>query len=495
MSNISQQVLPALYRTSSVTFAERAMAILEPGTPLVMSWHHLAISYQLEMCWRGKIRQLIVNQPPKTLKTHLVSVSFVAWLLLHDPSLRIALICYDEALASTQLRKVRQILRSKWFRRLAPGTRIRKEKDTESLFETTAGGEVRALSVQGGITGHGFDYIIVDDPQKASLAHSETERRNLEELYASAIANRWRNPSKGVLILVMQRLHVDDFTAFLLRACPNTVHLNIPAVLPSDMVFRISDDEECHVPEGTLLEPDRLSHAYLEEMRVLQGEVHFQAQYMQAPLVTGGRVIDPTWFRSFTQVPTREYRIISIDPAFTENGGDFSAALVCDIVGDDVYLVHGEQVQYDYPGLLRWIQGLDKTWGPDLLFIEAIGSGLGLYHHLGDLGIIHVGTIKTHDGLAKLRRMEMVSPKIEAGRVFLPQDADWARQFLRIIGEFPYGSSDDWPDALSQLLLHFTVARQRASYHRRRRFPPPAPPKLQPQTSLTYGIHYRRGLI
>lgn len=173
----------------------------------------------------------------------------------------------------------------------------------------------------GCITGHGFDYIIIDDPQKASLAHSETERRNLEELYASAIANRWRDPPKGVLILVMQRLHVDDFTAFLLRACPNAVHLNIPAIRPSDMVFQISDEEERHVPEGSLLEPDRLSHEVLQELRVLQGEVHFQAQYMQAPLVTHGRVIDPTWFRTFAQVPKREYRILSIDPAFTENGG------------------------------------------------------------------------------------------------------------------------------------------------------------------------------
>jgi hypothetical protein len=81
----------------------------------------------------------------------------------------------------------------------------------------------------------------------------------------------------------------------------------------------------------------------------------------------------------------------------------------------------------------------------------------------------------------------MVSPMIEAGRVFLPADVEWARQFLRLIGSFPYGPSDDWPDALSQLLLHLPTARMHAGQHRRRRFPPDPPPQ---QTSLRYGMHY-----
>jgi predicted phage terminase large subunit-like protein len=483
-------VLAAIYRYSLLFFAERTMSMLEPGTALTTNWHHRAIAYQLERCYRGENRRLIINQPPKTLKTHLVSVSYVAWLLMHDPSLRIAIICYDEALASTQLRKIRQITRSRWYCWLAPGTRIRKDKDTETLFETTAGGEVRALSVQGGITGHGFDFIIIDDPQKASLAHSETERRNLEELYASAIANRWRNPAMGVLVVVMQRLHVDDFTAFLLRSGRPAVHLSIPAVSPCDTRFAISDDADWLFAQGHLLEPDRLSADVLTEMRALQGEVHFMAQYMQAPLATGGRVVDRTWFKPLRDIRKYDYRVISIDPAFTENGGDFSAALVCDIVGDDVQLVHGEKVQHDYPQLVRWIRQLDQKWKPDVFLIETIGAGRGLRHYLSSFGIEHVATIETHSGLSKLRRMEKVSPKIEAGRIWLPTDTEWGRQFLNIIEAFPYGSSDDWPDALSQLLFWQAEVCYRAGYHRRRRFPPPPPPDNYPVRRG--GMHYRR---
>jgi phage terminase large subunit-like protein len=483
-------VLAALYLRSLLFFAERAMTVIEPGTELEINWHHQAIAYQLERSYRGENRRLIINQPPKTLKTHLVSVAYVAWLLLHDPSLRIAIICYDEALASTQLRKVRQVMKSHWYRRLGPKTRIRKEKDSETLFETTAGGEVRALSVQGGITGHGFDFIIIDDPQKAGLAHSETERRNLEELYSSAIANRWRKPTIGVLIVVMQRLHVDDFTAFLLRVPGDKIHLSIPAIAPCDMRFAVGEDRESLFEEGALLEPDRLPQEALDEMRALQGEVHYMAQYMQAPVATGGHVIDRTWFHNLIEIRKFEARVISIDPAFTENGGNFSAALVCDFVGDDLQLVHGEQVQHDYPQLIRWIRQLDKRWSPDVFLVEAIGAGLALRHYLSDFGIDHVATIETHGGRSKLRRMEMVSPKIEAGRVWLPSNADWARQFLNLIAAFPYGPSDDWPDALSQVLFWQERVCRMAMHHRLRRFPPEPPPN--PYPVRRGGMHYRR---
>ena len=109
------------------------MTVLEPETELITSWHHRAIAYLLLQCMSRKIRRLLVNQPPKTLKTHLITVCYVAWLLMHNPSLKIAIVCYDEPLASKSLRHIRQILRSTWYQRLAPGTRIKAEKDTETL--------------------------------------------------------------------------------------------------------------------------------------------------------------------------------------------------------------------------------------------------------------------------------------------------------------------------------------------------------------------------
>ena len=112
-----------------------------------------------------------------------------------------------------------------------------------------------------------------------------------------------------------------------------------------------------------------------------------------------------------------------------------------------------------------------------MIAIETIGAGKGLPSYLSSFGIDHVGRIDSHGGLSKIERMEIVSPRIEAGHVWLPKSEEWARQFLRIIGEFPYGPTDDWPDAFSQLLFYSDRIRGEARRHRARRSPGPHLPE------------------
>jgi hypothetical protein len=129
---MTELLLSALYRSNLPAFAERAMTELEPGTKLQTNWHHKAIARKLYDTVSGVIRRLIVNQPPKTLKTHLISVCFVAWLLGSRPGTKFAIICYDEALATRIVRLIRQIMRSAWYRALYPETIISGDKDSES---------------------------------------------------------------------------------------------------------------------------------------------------------------------------------------------------------------------------------------------------------------------------------------------------------------------------------------------------------------------------
>ena len=432
-----------------------------------------------------------MNQPPKTLKTHLISVCFVAWRLGSSPGTKFAIICYDEALATRIVRLIRQIMRSAWYRALYPETMISGDKDSESYFETTFGGEVRAVSIQGGITGHGYDFIIIDDPMKASVAHSEAERRRLEENYSSAVANRWRDPTKGVLIVVMQRLHVDDFTAFLLRARPDTVHLKIPAVAPCDLEYEVGGGKRYIFREGELLEPDRLSHEFLQEMRALQGLAHYNSQYLQEPLVSGGRIIEPNWFRRFQAPRKHDYRVISIDPAFTQDGGDHSAAIICNFVGMDIEIIHAERVQLAFTGLVQWVRGLDQKWSPDAFVIEAIGTGRGFCDHLRHgLGMNHVHFVESHGPNDKVQRMELASPKVEAGRVWLPYFGEFVQPFLDEVVQFPFAPCDDWADALSQLVLYFEKIWERARRYHSAKFPPPPPP--EPPRRWRSGLYYSR---
>ena len=486
---IDQAVLDAIYRKSPLAFAMRAMLVLEPATPITPNWHHKAIELKLLRAFNGIAKKIVINQPPKTLKTHLISVSFVAWLLLRNPDKKIAILCHDEGLAAKIVRQIRQIMKSQWYLALAPNTHIAKDKDSETLFETTAGGEVRAFSMQGGITGHGFDVIIIDDPQKASTAHSKVERENVENAYKSAISSRWRDPSSGILILVMQRLHVDDFTTYILKNLSEVEHLSIPAKATKTQEYQLSDGKTYKFCEGELLEPDRLTEAYLAEQRKIQGYDYFYAQYMQNPHMTAGRIIDVSWFKPYDIPRTHDYRVISIDPGFSEGKGCMSAALVCGLVGDDIEILHAAQGQFHYPGLLSWIRTLDKTWKPDTIPIETMGPGMGLPSALDEYGISHYVKIDRHAGKSKLARMQMASRHIEEGHVWLPQQAPWLDEFLERMAEFPHGPSDDWPDALSQLIIHLEIIRYWAATYRERRNPPPPP---EPQTGLRYGFHYRR---
>jgi predicted phage terminase large subunit-like protein len=487
--DVDKKVAAALYRNDLCAFAERAHLVVEPSTNLIMNWHHRAIAFQLNRTRQHEVRHLNVNQPPKTLKTFLISVAFVAFSLGHKPATKFLIVSYDEELAVKQARAIRMILRDKWFQQLFPEARI-AEKDSERHFETTAGGEVRAVAITGGITGHGYDVIILDDIMKADGARSERIRRETREIFASTIANRWRNPGQGVLINVQQRLHVEDFTNYLLRTYKDAVHLCIPAISAGDTCYDLSDTEEYMFAKGELLEPDRLSVAYLDEMLSVQGRSHFAAQYLQDPQMTGGKVVDPSWFGTFEKPRERDFTIVSIDPAFTETG-NYSAALVCNLVRDNVEIIHGERVQMEFPDLLRWIKKLDREWKPDALVIETIGSGIGLGSLLREDGLTHLFTVGSHGGHSKLQRMEMVSPTIEAGRVWLPQESKFVDEFLRDMAQFPFGATDDWPDALSQVLFHLDLIRRWAQEYRRQREPPPPPPI--PRSGVRpWSPHYRR---
>ena len=280
---------------------------------------------------------------------------------------------------------------------------------------------------------------------------------------SSAVANRWRDPTKGVLIVVMQRLHVDDFTAFLLHARPDTVHLKIPAVAPCDLEYEVGGGKRYIFREGELLEPDRLSHEFLQEMRALQGLSHYNSQYLQEPLVSGGRIIEPNWFRRFQAPRKHDYRVISIDPAFTQDGGDHSAAIICNFVGLDIEIIHAERVQLAFTGLVQWVRGLDQKWSPDAFVIEAIGTGRGFCDHLRHgLGMNNVHFVESHGPNDKVQRMELASPKVEAGRVWLPYFGEFVQPFLDEVVQFPFAPCDDWADALSQLVLYFEKIWERA---------------------------------
>jgi predicted phage terminase large subunit-like protein len=198
------------------------------------------------------------------------------------------------------------------------------------------------------------------------------------------------------------------------------------------------------------MDPLRLTKATLDDLRKDQG-AHYEAQYQQAPQISGANFIKLEWFQRYSTKPIFDYTIISIDPAFTKNGGDYSACLVCGVVGGNVYVIHAERVQYDYPALKSWIRMLDKIWSPDLIVCEAIGSGQVLVQQLREEGMEFLQGVST-GRYSKIQRMEVCTPQLEQGLVYIPESAPFLQGFLNELLAFPSGSNDDWVDSLSQLL-------------------------------------------
>jgi hypothetical protein len=143
-----------------------------------MNWHILALAHHLELVRRGKIRRLIINAPPRSLKSLITSIAFPAFVLGHDPNRRIIVISYSADLAIKHANDFRAVMNAEFYDSLFPGTRISSAKNTETEVATTRHGFRLATSIDGTLTGRGGDIVIFDDPLKPIDALSDSKPRS-----------------------------------------------------------------------------------------------------------------------------------------------------------------------------------------------------------------------------------------------------------------------------------------------------------------------------
>ena len=263
----------ALLRADFAGFAHRAFCELNPRAEFAMNWHFEAIAAKLAAVYRGRVGRLIINVPPRHLKSHLASIAFPAWCLGHDPSTQILCVSYAQDLADKLARDCRHIITSDWYQRLFP-TRLSAQRQAVAEFETTAQGCRLATSVGGVLTGRGADIIIIDDPLKPEEALSQAQRQAANEWFDHTLYSRLNDKRKGAIILIMHRLHEDDLVGHVLAQEPWEV-ARFPA---------IAEDDETHIIEarlesrcvtrqrGEALHPEREPPEMLEQIRRTIGE-------------------------------------------------------------------------------------------------------------------------------------------------------------------------------------------------------------------------------
>jgi len=189
MSKHSPAEYHAILRSDLGFFAERCFYELNPQTAFLMNWHIEVIAAKLGAVREGKIRRLIINLPPRHLKSLMASVALPAWCLGHDPSAQILCVSYAQDLADKLARDCRCIMMSGWYRRLFP-TRLAPYRHAVQEFITTRQGYRLATSTGGVLTGRGADLILIDDPSKPEEALSDTRRNATNEWFLNTLYSR-----------------------------------------------------------------------------------------------------------------------------------------------------------------------------------------------------------------------------------------------------------------------------------------------------------------
>jgi len=164
-------------RQDYLTFVARCFCDLNPQVKLAMNWHLEVIAAKLMEVREGKIRRLIINLPPRHLKSLMASIAFPAWCLGHDPSAQILCVSYAQDLADKLARDCHSIMMSPWYRRIF-ATRLAAQRQAVQEFVTTRQGYRLATSTGGVLTGRGADIIIIDDPLKPEEALSQAQRKS-----------------------------------------------------------------------------------------------------------------------------------------------------------------------------------------------------------------------------------------------------------------------------------------------------------------------------
>ena len=245
-----------------------------PGKTFLPNWHHRAIEYELERIRGGVNTRLIINVQPRSLKSLIVSVAYPAFVLGHDPTRRIYLISYGGDLADKHSSDFRSIVESRWYQRAFPKMRIWKSLENEVL--TTERGFRRATTVMGALTGLGGDLFILDDPQKAVDAQSEARRNSLNQWFANTLVSRLDDKKTGAIIVVMQRVHMNDLCGFLTEASDEWRVLSLPAIAETEARVPIGENEFHRRQIGEVLHPAHEPFEVLERLRQTQGSDVFR---------------------------------------------------------------------------------------------------------------------------------------------------------------------------------------------------------------------------
>jgi predicted phage terminase large subunit-like protein len=455
-----QDLLRVFLRNDFYAFVQKVFETVVPGATFSRNWSTEAVAHAFEQIVRGETTRLIVNIPPRHLKSLCASVALPAFLLGHDPTKKIICVSYSDDLAVKFSNDCRAVMQSDWYKKTFPHTQIDRAKNTETEFRTTKRGYRLATSVGGTLTDRGGDIIVIDDPIKPQDAQSESIRKKTVQWYENTLLSRLDDKVRGAIVLVMQRLHLDDLAGHLLEK-GGFEHLCLPAIAERRESIALGHGHT-HVREiDEVLDPAREPLSALNRLRADMTPLAFSAQYQQRPIPLEGNIIKREWLRFFRgNLPRQngDYFVISWDTAMKSSElADYSVGTVWHVQdrGRKKNLIDVVRGRLEYPDLVTAAVTLWRKWKRDgcntYLFIEDKGSGSSLIQSLRS-DKIYISPYKLKVEGDKVMRFTAQAAQFHGGAVHLREDAPWVGDLVAELLGFPGVRHDDQVDSVSQAL-------------------------------------------
>ncbi len=454
MSDLTAEEIYALLRQDPLAFAHQAFNHLHPAQQLSGGWYIEPILAKLEQCRLGKCQRLIINLPPRTLKSLLASVVFPARVLGHDPTRQFVCLSFSQDLANKFARDCLSLITSPWYKRTFPNTLLSSRRPAAADFSTSENGGRIAAGLKGSITGRGADFIIIDDPLQPEEALSDRRRTAVNEWMSSTAYGRLNDTNRGCIIIVMQRLHPDDLVGHLQQETDEAWDiLSFPAIAEQAETYRwktargtFSHDRAV----GDILDPERQSLEQLEARKAEIGEYNFAAQYQQNPMPPGGGLVKREWLQYYTDENFPDGFDFVIDCWDTANKrselNDYSVCATLAVKGRNIYLLDVWRQRVDYSGLKRAVQRQHQEHHSSTILIEDNASGVQLLQELRESGL-PVAPYKSR--LDKVMRFSAQTGIFKDRLFHLPQRAHWLGAFQSELLTFPASRFDDQVDAIS----------------------------------------------
>lgn len=453
------QVMADECRKSFFYFVKTFWDVIIKEEP-VYNWHIEYLCDQLQKAStalverRPKKHDIIINIPPGSTKSTIATIMYPAWLWTQDPSFRIITNSYSGTLSIEHAVKSKDVIMSDQYRMLFPEVEIRKDKSAKGMYENTLTGSRYATSTGGTVTGIHAHVIINDDPQNPKQAGSDVLRLSANE-HTKTLSSRKVNKSVTLTITIMQRLHEEDVTGYLLKKKEDSIfHICLPAEV-SDRV-KPAELKEKYI-DG-LLDPVRIGREVLAEARTDLGSQGYAGQYDQSPFIEGGNIVKKDWFRNisyanFMAIKGRTPMHFFIDTAFDEKkkktDNDPSGIIATCKIQNNLYIVGAKKIWKEFPDLIRFIPEYVESYGYDsrsTIRIEPKANGRSVVQQLKDETDLNV-TETPSPVDSKATRLKAKSPKIECGRVVLVE-GEWNDEFLDEVCGFPTKTHDEYVDIL-----------------------------------------------